>query len=351
MAKYPILSNQLPKVSKYALQKERHSTKYYRFVDTILADLDNVILSDNDPRVEKIDYQHVDDISVNINEAGYDEDSELPSVTLNSDGKYEVIDHHHFITSLKNRNQRQWYFDVYEYTGSYGDAHKWSAATELGIQINNSHNPTKSTKMNDLVLAGIKKIKDLGYIYEPGTPVDDPHIRMWLQSIKANEVFSAGKITLVSKTILNPSKFSGKKIRNLSTDESREIITKKSQGEYDSGNLSRNRYGYIVCTDNPKADGPKGYNQMVTQMYDDKTPVFITYSKKDDAELILKNHRSYCDKIWETHKKHLSSISKMYRVSIEPLAKEDFFAKIEIVAIGQIDGEYDETDFVSRPLL
>jgi hypothetical protein len=41
----------------------------------------------------------------------------------------------------------------------------------------------------------------------------------------------------------------------------------------------------------------------------------------------------------------------MYRVSIEPLAKESFFAKIEIVAIGQIDGEYDETDFVSRPLL
>ena len=119
MAKYPILPNQLPKVSKYALQKERHSTKYYRFVETIVARLNDVVLSNNDPRVEKIDHQHVDDISVNLNEAGYDEDSELPSVTLNADGKYEVIDHHHFINSLKNRKQQQWYFDVYEYNNLF----------------------------------------------------------------------------------------------------------------------------------------------------------------------------------------------------------------------------------------
>lgn len=350
MAKYSILSNQLPKISKYSLDRERQGTKYFRYTETIEVSVDDLVLSENDPRAEIIDYAHVDDILVNLNEAGHDEDAELPAVTINANNTYDVIDHHHMISALKLRRQKKWYVDVYEYTGSYGEKHKFVAATELGFQINNSHNPVKATTIASVVAGGLKKIKEVGYIYEPGTPVDDPHIRMWLKTIKANERFSPGKLTLISNQILNPSKLDGKKIRNLSTDESRELILKKSLGLYDSGPLANKRYGYVVCTDNPKADGPKGYNQMINSMDDDLTPVFITYSKKDDAGSIVKNHKAYCDKIYETHRKHIRSISKLYPISLEVLPKEEFFTKLQIFAFGQIDGEYTESDFVSRPL-
>ena len=53
---------------------------------------------------------------------------------------------------------------------------------------------------------------------------------------------------------------------------------------------------------------------------------------------------------YDTYKKHMASVKTFHGISFPLLTKEEVFAKIEIVAIGQIDGEYDETNFIDRPL-
>ena len=103
-----------PKVSTYARGRHRIGTKYYGFKHTIDVDVDDLILSENDPRADKIDPNHVKDIQINLQTAGYEEDGELPCVKESKQfpGKYEVIDQHHLISALKNINQQKWTVDV-----------------------------------------------------------------------------------------------------------------------------------------------------------------------------------------------------------------------------------------------
>lgn len=352
MAKYRFGQNSEPKVSKFALSKERRNTKYFRFVDVIREiDMDDVIFSPNDPRADSIDPLHVADIQVNLETAGFDEDGELSSFMRHPDypGKWIVIDNHHLIAGLKNMKQKKWIGNEYEYTGSYGENHMWAAATELGFGINNDHNPTKKTTMSSVECAALKKIKTLGYIHEPGTPVDADHIKLWMDTCDHTKVFGKGKITQMINNILHPTLLTGKKIRPL-TSETIEAIFAKSNGLYGTAEITGDRYGFLVKTDNYAADGPKGYNQLVTQLEKKKTPVFITYSGKDDANKIAANHRLYFNKIYDTYKKHMASVQTFHGICFPLLTKEEVFSKMEIIAIGQIAGEYDQSDFVERPM-
>ena len=122
----------------------------------------------------------------------------------------------------------------------------------------------------------------------------------------------------------------------------------ETNGLYGTGKLINNRYGFLKKTDNHQSDGPKAYTEMVTQLEKGLTPVFFTYSGKDDGDKIVNNHRLFFDKIYDTYKKHMASVKTFHGISFPLLTKEEVFSKIEIFAIGQIDGEYEESNFIER---
>ena len=112
MAKYRFLPDQYPKISKYAYGRERPSSKYYTLKNKcVKVDVNKLVFSDNDPRSEDVDWEHVEDLATNLLEAGADEDASLTAVTKNKDGGYTIIDHHHLIRALKKIGQEKWYVD------------------------------------------------------------------------------------------------------------------------------------------------------------------------------------------------------------------------------------------------
>jgi hypothetical protein len=353
MAKIKFVPTQLPKVSIYAKELQRPSSSYFKLKSsTVAVNVDDLEFSENDPRSEDMDWELVDEIYNNLLEGGYDEDAQLAAVMPNQFGKYDIIDHHHLIAALKKLKQKKWYVDVYEYTG-IDTEYMWAAATDFGFLINNSKNPQKKTKMNDVVRAAADRIKKYGYVYRPGTPVDEIHIGMWLRETKQHEVFSEGKLTQITNRILQPGKYAGKKIRNLSTDEVREPIFAKTKNYYGSGILDNSRQGYVVCTDNAKADAPKWWNQIINAMDNGYVPVIQTYSKKDDPALIIKHHKEGFEKMYEQFVKTSKIVNKFYdKIQLATLSRKEFYAKIEYIAMGQIDGEYDpgENEFIERPV-
>lgn len=353
MAKIKFIPTQLPKVSKYARDRQRPSSAYFKLKEsTIEVNVDDLEFSENDPRAEDMDWELVDEIYNNLQEGGYDEDGQLAAVVPNQFGKYDIIDHHHLIAALKKLKQQKWYVDVYEYTGIDED-YLWSAATDFGFVINNLKNPQKKTTMQSVVRAAGDRVKKYGYVYRPGTPVDEVHIGMWLRETKQHEVFSEGKLTQITNRILQPGKYAGKKIRNLSTDEVRETICAGTSNYYGTGLLNNGRYGYVVCTDNAKADAPKWWNQVLNAMDDGYIPVIQTYSKKDDPASIVKHHKDGFERMYEQFVKTTRIVSKFYdKVQLGTLSRKEFYDKIEYVAMGQIDGEYDpgENDFIERPV-
>jgi len=352
MAKIKFTPSQLPKVSKYARDRQRPSSAYFKIKkSTVEVNVDDLVFSDNDPRAEDLDWELVDEIYNNLLEGGYDEDGQLAAVVANEFGTYDVIDHHHLIAALKKLKQKKWYVDVYEYTGIDPD-YLWIAATDFGFIINNSKNPQKKTTIRSVVRAAQDRIEKYGYVLSPNTPVDDIHIKLWLRETKQHEVFSEGKLTQIINKIREPDKFAGKKIRNLSTDEVRETIFKGSGDQYGPGAIrGGTHYGFVVCTDTAKADAPKWWNQVLNALDNGYVPLIQTYSKKDDPALILKNHKSGFDRMYEQFLKTTRNVSKFYdQVSFKELSKKEFLAKLEYVAIGQIDGEYTagDNDFINR---
>lgn len=353
MAKIKFVPTQLPKISKYAKDRQRPSSPYFKLKSsTIEVNVDDLEFSENDPRAEDMDWELVDEIYNNLLEGGYDEDGQLAAVVPNKFGKYDIIDHHHLIAALRKLKQQKWYVDVYEYTG-IDEEYLWAAATDFGFVINNLKNPQKKTTMNSVVRAAEDRIKKYGYVYRPGTPVDEIHIGMWLRETKQHEVFAEGKLTQITNRILQPGKYAGKKIRNLSTDEVREIICAATNNHYGTGLLNNGRYGYVVCTDNAKADAPKWWNQVLNAMDDGYIPVIQTYSKKDDPSMIVKHHKDGFERMYEQFIKTARIMSKFYdKVQLSTLSRKEFYDKIEYVAMGQIDGEYDseENNFIERPV-
>tara|TARA_Y100001973_G_C5155054_1_gene310245 strand:- start:143 stop:1210 length:1068 start_codon:yes stop_codon:yes gene_type:complete len=354
--KYKFSHDSLPRLSHYALTKKRPETESMRFDQVITVELSKVMFGDNDPRVDTLDPKHTSDIQINFDKAGCDENGEIPSIMPSDkyDGMYEVVDNHHVITALKNRKQIEYRVNLYHYVANKGDAHKWAAATELGFIINNEHNPVKRTSMASVVGVGKKKLRELGYIYELG---EDPsqakeNCFKWFKACGHDLVFANTTLGIIASQILDEQCMTGTKIRPL-TDSLIEKAFASSHGRYGTAELPDNRYGYLVKTDNYGADAPKGYNQVITSLAKDnpRKPVFMTYSGKDDAELIKKNHYNYIERMYQTHLKHLKTIPAFYPISITPLTKREFLDKIEVVAIGQIEGEYDECDFVNRSVL
>ncbi len=165
MAKYRFLPDQYPKISKYAYHKERPSSKYYTLTKRcVKVDVEKLVFSDNDPRNEDVDWEHVEDLATNLLEAGADEDASLAAVTKNKNNTYTIIDHHHLIRALKKIGQEKWYVDEYEFTG-IDEKLKWAAATDFGFIINNSQNSVKKTTRNSVISAGLKRKKELGYTF------------------------------------------------------------------------------------------------------------------------------------------------------------------------------------------
>jgi hypothetical protein len=353
MAKIKFVPTQLPKVSKYAKDRQRPSSPYFRLKSsTYQVNVDDLEFSENDPRAEDMDWELVDEIYNNLLEGGYDEDGQLAAVVVNEFGKYDIIDHHHLVAALKKLKQEKWYVDVYEYTGIDAE-YLWAAATDFGFVINNLKNPQKKTTMNSVVRAAEDRIKKYSYVYRPGTPVDEVHIGMWLRETKQHEVFAEGKLTQITNRILQPGKYAGKKIRNLSTDEVRDMICASTNNHYGTGLLNNGRYGYVVCTDNAKADAPKWWNQVLNALDDGYIPVIQTYSKKDDPSVIVKHHKDGFERMYEQFVKTARIMSKFYdKVQLSTLSRKEFYAKIEYVAMGQIDSEYDsdENNFIERPV-
>ena len=67
-------------VSVYAKRRTRPSSPFFRYKGMIKVKLTNVHLSNNDPRVQKIDESNVEDLMLDMTQQGLDDDAELGSV-------------------------------------------------------------------------------------------------------------------------------------------------------------------------------------------------------------------------------------------------------------------------------
>ena len=353
----------IPKQLRKAMSK-RILSPHFNYEDKVSkVSLDDVILSKNDPRADGIDPNHVDALVLRITTTGVEEDAKI--VIMPSDtqkGKYDVIDGHHLVTALRKAHISHVNAEIVHYIGNGSKKEKWAAASDLGQRINNSFTVTKKQTMASLTSAAISKIDNVNYIYRPNTPVDELHIRYWMEEQFYTSLFAPHIITKIVNNILNRGANSGTKVRLLN-DNMRKIIFLKTNGRYGNGRLNGNRNGFVVKTDNWAADAPKVFHQILAlwNKSPDVKPVIITYSGKDDAQAIVDNHSNYAHKIWLTYKVHLSSLLCLHGLSdpdlvkyfpkLETLTYEEFLGKMEIIAIGQLDGEHSPSnDFISRPL-
>ncbi len=315
--------------------------------------VDDLVMSENDPRADGIDPNHVDALYYKITVDGVDPDSRAIIMQTEYDPtKYYVVDQHHFVSALKKAHIKKHKAHIVKYIGNGSKKEMWAAASDFGQKINNSHNLYKKTTMASVISAAVKKINDVGYIYAPDTPNDEVHIRLWFKQNMIDGLFAPGKLTWIMTQILNRDNLTGVKTRSLN-DNIIKIICSKSEGKYGTGDLTRKRFGYVVKTDNFAADAPKMFHQLLC-LWDknpDKKAVIITYSGKDNATEIVGKHKGYITKIYDTYITHLSAIGKLHGCAFTPLTFEKFLDKIEVTSIGQVVGEWsDESDFVTRQL-
>ena len=343
-------------VSVYAKRRTRPSSPFFRYKGMIKVKLTNVHLSNNDPRVQKIDESNVEDLMLDMTQQGLDDDAELGSVLKSKkEGHYDVFDQHHCIESLKRLGKEELWLDEYEYVGTGSEADKWAAASDFGQKINNLHILYKKTTMASVVAAALAKIRQTGYIFREGTPVNEDMIFEWMKEVGHTARFHKGKVTEMINKILNPNEYTGVKTRSITQNLIKDLCA-ASKGYYGSGNLVKvnsDRYGFIVKTDNYASDAPKTMHSILSHWDKDVDlkPVIITYSGKDNATEIVGKHKGYITKIYDTYITHLSAIGKLHGCAFTPLTFEKFLDKIEVTSIGQVVGEWsDESDFVTRQL-
>ena len=315
--------------------------------------VDDLVMSPNDPRADGIDPNHVDALYYKISVDGVDPDSRAIIMETEYDpNKFYVIDQHHFISALKKAHIKKHRAHKVKWIGRGNRKEMWAAASDFGQKINNSHKVTKKTTMASVVSLAVKKINTTGYIYKPNTPVDEVNIRLWFEENRITGLFAPHVLTKIYQKIHNRDESTGQKVRSLNENMIK-IICKNSEGKYGSGDLTNNRYGYIVKTDNYSADAPKALHQILClwNRQPDTKPVIITYSGKDNNETILSNYKGYVNKIYDTYRTHLSAIGKLHGCLFTALTFEQFLDKIEVVSIGQISGEHSpKSDFITRQL-
>mgnify|MGYP003134541175 FL=1 len=333
---------------------KRITSSNFAYTDTdVEVNVDDLVMSENDPRADGIDPNHVDALYYKISVDGVDPDSRAIIMPTEYDPtKFYVIDQHHFISALKKAHIKTHKAHIVEYIGKGNKKEMWAAASDFGQKINNSHKVTKKTTMASVVALATKKINTTGYIYKPDTPVDEVNIRLWFKENMITGLFAPHILTRIKDQILNRDESTGVKVRSL-TDHMIKIICKNTDGKYGAGELSSGRYGYIVKTDNYAADAPKMLHQILClwNKTPDKKPVIITYSGRDSNELILSQFKGYVNKIYETYLTHLSAIGQLHGCLFTALTFEQFLDKIEVVSIGQVKGEWsDNSDFITRKL-
>ena len=323
--------------------------------------VDDLVMSPNDPRADGIDPNHVDSLYYKISADGVDPDSRAIIMETEYDpNKFYVIDQHHFISALQKAHIKKHKAHKVKYIGKGNKEEMWAAASDFGQKINNSHKITKKTTMASVVALACKKINTTGYIYKPDTPIDDVNIKLWFAENMITGLFAKKTLTEISNQIQNRDESTGQKVRSLNENMIK-IICNNTDGKYGAGDLNNNRHGFIVKTDNFGSDAPKMVHQILClwNQQPTKKPVIITYSGKDSNEVILSQYKGYVKKIYNVYVTHLKAISRLHgamfskvvEVAIEELTFEKFFDKIEVVSIGQIKGEWsDDSDFISRQL-
>ena len=323
--------------------------------------VDDLVMSENDPRADGIDPRHVDSLYYKISVDGVDDDSRAIVMRTEYDSnKFYVIDQHHLISALKKANIKTHKVHIVKYIGKGNKKEMWAAASDFGQKINNSHKITKPTTMASVVALACKKINTTGYIYKPNTPIDDVNIKLWFAENMITGLFAKKTLTEISNQIQNRDESTGLKVRSLNENMIK-IMCRNTDGKYGSGEISNNRFGYIVKTDNFAADAPKMVHQILCLWKEspNKKPVIITYSGKDSNEKILSNHKGYVNKIYNVYVTHLIAISRLHgsmfrklmEVAISELTFDKFFDKIEVVSVGQIKGEWsDDSDFITRQI-
>ena len=340
-------------VSVYAKKRTRPSSPFFKYKGMIKVKLTNVHLSNNDPRVQKIDESNVEDLMLDMTQQGLDDDAELGSVLKSKkEGHYDVFDQHHCIESLKRLGKEELWLEEYEYVGTGSEADKWAAASDFGQKINNLHILYKKTTMASVVAAALAKIRQTGYIFREGTPVNEDMIFEWMKEVGHTARFHKGKVTEMINKILNPNEYTGVKTRSITKNLMNDLCA-ASKGYYGSGNLVKvnsDRYGFIVKTDNYASDAPKTMHSILSHWDKDidLKPVIITYSGKEDANDIITNHQLYVNKLYQTYQTHLRAIQKLHRIKFDELTYDEFLDKIEVAAFSQIEKEYNEGDFTTR---
>ena len=333
---------------------KRVNSPNFKYIDLdVEVEVDNLVMSENDPRADGIDPKHVDSLYYKISVDGVDDDSRAIVMRTEYDSnKFYVIDQHHLVSALKKAHILTHKVHIVKYIGKGNKKEMWAAASDFGQKINNSHKITKPTTMASVVALACKKINTTGYIYKPDTPVDEVNIRLWFAENMITGLFAPSKLTIIKDQIENRDESTGVKVRSLNENMIK-IICKNTENEYGSGDLINDRYGYIVKTDNFSADAPKVLHQILC-LWNKKPhlkPVIITYSGRDSNELIVSNYKGYVNKIYDTYRTHLSAIGQLHGCVFTAFTFAQFFAKLELVSIGQIKGEFSDTsDFITRQL-
>lgn len=359
-------TNEAPPIFNVTRNLSRQESKDLKYTQEIIR-LDPNEVNLMQTRTVDIDPSNVSQILQFLNKEGYDS-TELPPAVVKFRNKYYLINGHHQVEALKQRNQKLWIFDVYDYQGRDDFNFFKSVVKGLGKRINLSGTvPKKDQQPIDICNSYIREIREnynrtgiggLRYA-DDGTiiPLSEKCVKFVLESdgftSRWGPDMSSGKKSVYTRAVKYILAWETQTtISNIkSFDENRKRRILKGGKFTDNGKITADGYkGYVVCTDYPNSDGPKAFSQIISS---DKPVRFLSFSKEtDDPSNIIENEKVYLKKAYDTYlqstKFHNSLIktfedSKFYdKLSIEAYTYEEFLSMFEWWAVSQLDNEEGE---------
>jgi hypothetical protein len=357
-------TNQAPDILDVTRNLSREESQYLKYSREIIRLNPNEV-KPMQTRTVNLDLLNVDQILQFLNKEGYDP-TELPPAIVRFHGEYYLINGHHQVAALKERNQTLWIFDVYQ---GPDDVNIFESSVKgLGKRINLSGTvPKKDQQPIDIRNSYVREIKENydrtgigGLRYDENRTII-PLTQKCVEFVLDRDGFtsrwgpdmSSGLKSVYTKTLKHilawESQTTISNIRSLDDNRRKRIL--KGGKFADNGKSTVDGYkGYIVCTDYPNSDGPKALIQIISS---DKPVRFLSFSKEtDDPNNIIENEKTYLKKAYDTYvqvtKFHNSLITKNEeqrlhdKLSIKSYTYEQFLSMFEWWAVSQLDGENGE---------
>ena len=356
-------TNEAPPILDVTRRLLRQESSQLKYTNEIIR-LDPKEVKQMQTRTADLVLSHVSEILQFLNKEGYDP-TELPPCVVKFRGEYYIINGHHQTAALIERGQTLWIYDVYEYIGPDDFSTFEKAVKSLGKKINLvGTTPKHEQKWLDIVNSYIRDVKNnyekTGIAHlrcdENGNPI--PLKAECVDIILEEDGFTArwspdkssGKKATYTKTVKKILDWESaniiSNIRSFSPARKSEII---KGGMYkDNGKMSDDgRKCYMVCTDNPSADGIKTFIQNISS----KSPVrFLNYSgETDDPQKVIDNEKAYLKRGYRAYVDsidfHNAMVEKYEEERIRnqlkstPYTYEQWLTTFEWAAVTQLDDE------------